>query len=70
MTLHEYLKSKKLTQYAFADLIKVSQAAVYRYVNGLRIPEEEVMPRIYVVTNGAVSANDFYNLPKKTKKKR
>ena len=63
MKLCEYLESKKISQYDFAAVVKVSQAAIQRYVKGKRIPDEEIMPRILVATEGAVTANDFYNLP-------
>lgn len=71
MRLSEYLKTHKLTTYDFAELVQVSQAAVQRYATGQRIPDEEIMPRIYAVTNGTVTANDFYGLEKlhKTKNK-
>lgn len=45
-----------------AELIDVTPQAVERYVNGKRIPEPEVMAKIFEVTGGAVSANDFYGI--------
>lgn len=63
MKLADYLKSKKLTQYAFAKMAEVTQAAVQRYATGKRIPDDAVMLRIYSATNGDVTANDFYDIP-------
>lgn len=34
-----------------------------RYVEGARIPSEEQMRAIFRVTGGAVTPNDFYDLP-------
>lgn len=69
MKLPSYLKSKKLTQAAFARLIGESPQNIQRYVSGKRIPsDEEIMRRIFEATGGAVTANDFYNLPNRPNK--
>jgi transcriptional regulator with XRE-family HTH domain len=59
MQLHTYLKLKNITTAEFADLIRVSQAAVSRYATGARRPEWDVLERIVRETDGAVTANDF-----------
>lgn len=64
MTLSEYLKKKRLTETEFADLIGVSQAAVNRYCRG-RVPASGPLREIIRVTNGAVSANSFFEKPSK-----
>lgn len=62
MTLDEYLKSNSISVSEFASLIGVkSRATVYRYIGG-RIPDSAMMQRIYNVTGGMVTANDFYGL--------
>lgn len=61
--LRKILKSRKLSQQAFGDLIGVSQTAVRRYLNGERIPEPPVMRKIVKATNNTLTANDFYNIP-------
>lgn len=58
MTLKEYLEENDLTESAFADLVKVSQAAVNRYCNG-RMPQHKVLKVIVEQTGGRVTANDF-----------
>lgn len=59
MTLGDWLQRQDMTQEAFAGLIEVEPATVSRYVTGQRRPTHKIMLRIFRVTNGAVSANDF-----------
>ena len=61
MKLAAYLADRKQTAGAFAKRIRVTQPAVSRYVRGLRVPEPDVMKRIRAETNGAVTADDFYD---------
>lgn len=71
MRLSEFLENNDISVAEFARLIGVkSRATVYRYAEGLRIPDEVVMPKIFSATNGKVTANDFYNLPPTKKPKR
>jgi predicted transcriptional regulator len=58
MTLREYLSKNGLTESAFAEMVKVSQAAVNRYCNG-RMPQHKVLKVIVKKTEGKVTANDF-----------
>jgi len=59
MTLRQYLALAGLTQHEFGSQIGVSQIAVSRYVNGLRMPRREHLRRIIEATEGAVMPNDF-----------
>lgn len=59
MKLATYLSQSGTSQSAFAALIGVSQAAVARYVRGQRMPEPKIAKKIKVVTDGAVTPNDF-----------
>ncbi len=63
MRLSNYLQKSGHSYEDFAGLIGVTMTTVYRYAKGLRIPDENVMPVIHAVTNGEVTANDFYDLP-------
>lgn len=38
---------------------------IERYVNEKRIPEPEILQAISVITNGFVTANDFYDIKSK-----
>ena len=61
--LKSYLDKNKISYGAFATRIGVGRSSVYRYAAGVRVPEPDVMIRIYLVTNGAVEPNSFYDLP-------
>lgn len=60
--LSKYLSKKKLSQQKFAEMIGVTQAAVNRYVNGVQKPEENIMVKIFEITKGEVTPNDFYGI--------
>ena len=60
MNLKNYLKIKKIALKSFANSISVSAVTVSRYINGSRLPKKEVINKIYELTNGAVTADDFY----------
>lgn len=62
MGLDEYLKREGVGRREFAGRIGAAPPSVTRYCNG-RVPEPEVVVRIYVETAGAVQPNDFYPLP-------
>ena len=63
MKLAEYLRAHELSDAAFARLIGVERQAVGRYKSGERFPEREILVSIFKATNGAVTANDFADLP-------
>jgi transcriptional regulator with XRE-family HTH domain len=64
MKLATYLEENELTDAAFARVIGVERQAVGRYKTGERFPERLILVKIYKATNGAVTANDFADLPK------
>lgn len=47
----------------FAEAITVTTVSLDRYRKGERIPNETVMPLIYLHTGGEVQPNHFYALP-------
>ena len=59
MKLKDYLKIKKVTNKTFANLLNVSPVSLSRYLNGDRLPEKEILIKIYNLTEGFVSPNDF-----------
>lgn len=63
MKLADWLDAEKLSHQEFGDRIGKSQAAVSRYVAGKRMPDEETLIKIFEVTAGAVTPNDFVALP-------
>ena len=62
MKLRQYLTDHDLTLTEFARLVGVTTEAVRRYVGGDRTPTPDVMRRIFDMTDGAVTANDFFDL--------
>ena len=60
MRLNDWLKISDFSVKAFAEEVKVERAMVYRYFTGA-IPRAQTIRRIEQLTNGAVTAQDFYN---------
>lgn len=60
--LKKYLKNNNITQKKFAELIGVDKMTLWRYVQGSRIPKPKIMQKIFELTNGQVTANDFYGV--------
>ena len=65
MRLADYLRAEKLTLAAFASRIEVGPMAVHRYAKAGRVPQPDVMRRIIEATDGAVTANDFFDAPRR-----
>lgn len=63
MRLSAYLALRQLNDPAFAKLIGADRQDVHRYRTGQAIPRRAVMQDIFRVTEGAVTPNDFYDLP-------
>lgn len=63
MKLITYLKNNGITHENFAKLIPVATArTVQRYATGERMPRPETIARISELTNGQVTAADFYDV--------
>lgn len=67
MKLSIWLKKEGLTHDDFLLYLQnndasVSKGAIDKWCNGQRIPRKDDMRKIYTVTNGEVTANDFYNI--------
>jgi transcriptional regulator with XRE-family HTH domain len=59
MQLATYLDENGISDAAFARSIGVERQAVGRYRSGERFPEKVILLRIFEVTGGQVTANDF-----------
>lgn len=57
------MASEKVNLTVFAHRCGFSIQSAQRYVAGTRMPRRDEMVRIYVVTGGDVTPNDFYDLP-------
>lgn len=65
MKLSMYLSENRISQAAFAKAVGESPQNIGRYVNGERIQlDPDIMRKIFDATEGQVTANDFYDLPK------
>jgi putative transcriptional regulator len=63
MKLSVYLAENNLSDADFAAAIGVTRQAVHRYRTGERIPDQPTMAKIVEAANGAVTPNDFFNVP-------
>ena len=59
MKLKKYLLFKKQSSKSFARKINVSYVSVSRYISGSRVPAKNIIEKIFRITDGLVSANDF-----------
>jgi DNA-binding transcriptional regulator YdaS (Cro superfamily) len=59
MQLKEYMDAMGVSPLAFAHQLGVSNPTVYRWLDGQRVPEPEMMRRIYSATKGTVAPNDW-----------
>lgn len=62
MKLSTWMNLNDLKPNAVAKLFKVPHANVYKYLYEKAIPRRSIMKRIYEITLGLVTANDFYEL--------
>ena len=60
MRLADYLKQEKSNSRIFAEEVGASQSAVIKWIYGKRFPRHHHLKRILQVTDGKVTANDFY----------
>jgi transcriptional regulator with XRE-family HTH domain len=60
MRLGQYMAGRGVNDAALARDLGVTAAAVGRYRNGKRLPSPAVMKKIRRLTDGAVTADDFY----------
>ncbi len=65
MTLAEYIDQTGETHEQLATKIgECSVSGLRKWLRGERIPQKEVMERIFVATDGKVRPDDFYDIPK------
>ena len=60
MKLRDWLKSSNVSIKSFAEQLDVERAMVYRYFIGT-MPRPKTIRRVELITDGAVTAQDFYD---------
>jgi transcriptional regulator with XRE-family HTH domain len=65
MRLAEWRKQEGHTQQQLADLLDTAQSwiALIERSHDPKVPAPDLMLRIFALTRGAVTPNDFYDLP-------
>jgi DNA-binding transcriptional regulator YdaS (Cro superfamily) len=64
MNLQKYIEIEKIKPGAFAKLLNISATQLNQYIYGKTIPRPGVMMKIFIITKGLVSADDFYGTTK------
>lgn len=60
----QIVNGKMMTMEHAAGLVGVTRAAWNDWEKRKRIPGQAIMADLYSITDGAVTPNDFYDLPK------
>jgi hypothetical protein len=61
MILAQWLKETGRTVDGFAEEISVRRQSVHRWMNGSRFPKRNIIERIQQVSDGKVSAADWFS---------
>lgn len=61
MNIQTYMDKKKLGDGEMAELLSVNKTTVWRIRTGDTTPSPRLLERIFDVTGGKVSANDFFH---------
>lgn len=62
MNLKTWLILHRMNHQTFADMIGKNKSLVHKYLHEGVIPKHDVLVKIYKVTQGRVTANDFHDL--------
>lgn len=61
MDIKTYRKKHKITQQGLADLLGIVVGSVRRYEKG-RIPEREIVEKLYIISGGEITPNGIYGI--------
>ena len=61
MTLKDYMKEHNLKPDEFASLAGFSVGGVLKWMSGERFPRPGALKKIFEVTDGTVTPNDFWS---------
>lgn len=62
MKLLTFMKVKNIKPSVLAKMLAIPQSQLHQYLYDEVIPGKKILKKIYIVTFGAVGANDFYDL--------
>lgn len=62
-TLAEWRALKGWTQEQLAERLGCVKPTINRYESGARVPEWDMMKKIFILSEGLVTPNSFYPLP-------
>jgi transcriptional regulator with XRE-family HTH domain len=63
MTLDAWMTKEGMTLAGLADKAEISVTTAHRLRRGERLPSKEVAERLFGLSGGQVTANDFYDQP-------
>ena len=59
--LDKWIIDNSFTRQKFAKKINISTATLSRYLSGDRIPKQKIMEKIFKITKGSISPDNFYS---------
>ncbi|MGI9572281.1 MAG: helix-turn-helix domain-containing protein [Candidatus Actinomarinaceae bacterium] len=62
MKLREYMVKNGLNNIQISELSDISEHTIAKYKNDIRIPRLKHMTKIFDITQGQVTPNDFYGV--------
>lgn len=62
MKLSDYLTSNAISRREFAATVGITEAALCRYISGIRTPRPQIVRAIMTASGGVVTPNDFIQL--------
>jgi len=65
--LDKWIIENSFSRITFAKKINISTATLSRYLSGDRIPKQKIMEKIFKITNGYISSDNFYTHKNKNK---
>lgn len=62
MKLSEYLHTNAISRREFAAKVGITEAALCRYISGVRMPRPQIARAIMTASGGTVTPNDFIEI--------
>jgi transcriptional regulator with XRE-family HTH domain len=65
MEPYKWVAAQNITIQKFASIIRVSRSQAHKYIHENVIPKPGTMLKIFDVTNGGITPNDFFGISAK-----